>query len=245
MKKWSEIDIKTFKDIFDLYWNGGSNFDNKVIEIRDLIAYFSNKDYDTPLRRYFIGNGIKYGEWEQYVYSRFNIRDVLNKDYSPIDSSKCIELMDNTSCLTICSSYNGELSIFPFGCKEDNSNNILIQKDLLWNKICMDLSNKNFDLFDSLDKDSNNSDPLITTILRFFKEGNKYFPITKSSLDEKIGYSNTFVRIRSMELDEWKEMMGVYVKSKGQIDKFVSEGEDKILIDSINCFSDPITLKNP
>jgi hypothetical protein len=185
INEWAEVDVELFKEIFNTYLNHEGSTAEKVIEIQNISSIILGANSRDECR-IFIGAGLDPLEWKEdnravyEMYKRF--LDIGLED----------KIKNDLSILNICYFQDGSPMISPIGA-----------------------SKSNIDLF--LDtcfgnKDDIKKNPLYLAI----KDLDQTVVWYRRRSDGKINYVSSrpnipdrdkLVRIRTMDLSDWKKMM--------------------------------------
>ena len=175
-----------FKDIFDAYWKGEDWTRDKVLEIQNPMAIKTN----WPELRVYFGKGIDINEWADWNKGALSIINNMNS-YIPMNSI----LTDQK--LSMCLLDKGP-RITPLG-------SVNIHYDLIWN-MCFG-ANQKLDLdFDITTPESDKS-----LCLWYTKNKTKY--IVEPGQFGNYDNFTKMIRIRSIDLADWKDMMRNYTKN--------------------------------
>ena len=182
---WAEIDVELFKEIFNTYLNHGGNTTEKVIEIQNISSICLGAGPRDECR-IFIGAGLDPLEWKEdneMVYKMYK---------SFLDAGLGDKMKNDLSILNVCYFQDGSPMISPIGATKNNIDLFLdtcfgnkedIQKNPLYKTI----------------KD------LDQTVIwyRRRKDGKINYVTSRPNISDK----EKLIRIRAMDLDDWKTMM--------------------------------------
>lgn len=196
-----------FKDIFDAYWNGENWTCDKVLEIQNPIAIKT----DWPEIRVYFGKGIDIHEWAEWNKSALSILNSMNS-FMPMSS-----LITNSK-VSMCLLDKGP-RITPLGSVD-------VHYNLIWN-MCFG-SNENIDLDIKFAFDTGKS-----LCLWYTKEDNKYI-IEPEKFNNYDNFTKQ-IRVRSIDLEDWKKMMRNYTKTEDKKYLEISNDipEQSIILDKI------------
>lgn len=121
MKKWNEIGLEMFKEVFDMYWNKYSGTEDKVLEIQNLEAIKKG----VPEIRVYLGSRIMIEDFRKYNEDSLKFIEGLRKSFGP-------EFMK--AHISLCFLTSGP-KIIPIGNSKDHYN-------LVWNSWFGDSSGK-------------------------------------------------------------------------------------------------------
>ena len=183
--KWNEISMEMFKDIFDAYWRGDDWSKDKVLEIQNLSAI---KDGIPDIRIYF-GKGIDIYDWVEWNKSAI---EIIKK----MDSIMPVNILISHKKLSMCLLIDRSPKITPLGSVD-------VHYNLIWN-MCFGANydiNLDFDIF------SNQS-----LNLWYTKNGDLYEVHTENNTN--IPDESKFIRVRSIDLKDWNDMIRSYTNTK-------------------------------
>ena len=183
--KWNEISLDMFKDVFDAYWRGDDWTCDKVLEIQNPIAI---KSYWSDSRIYF-GKGIDINEWSDWNKESLRLINSINPH---ISMKSLITNQKISMCLL-----EGGPRITPLG-------SVGVHYNLIWN-MCFGADQK-------ISSDLELSFPREKSLcLWYTKEDGKYIidPYKYNDYDN----FTKMIRVRSIDLVDWKEMMKNYTKT--------------------------------
>ena len=185
IEPWVELDVELFKEIFYAYLNHEGNSAKKVIEIQNIsnISLGASPSEET---RIFLGAGLDPFEWREdnemvcLMYEKF------------VEAGMGDKMKDDLSILNICYFQEGSPLISPIGATKNNTE--------LFLDTC-------FGDMEDIEKN-----PLYSTIkdldqtVVWYKR-NKKGKIDYVTTRPKVSDRDKLVRIRAMDLEDWKHMM--------------------------------------
>ena len=185
--KWNEISMEMFKDIFDAYWRGDDWSKDKVLEIQNLSAI---KDGIPDIRIYF-GKGIDIYDWAEWNKSAI---EIIKK----MDSIMPINVLISHKKLSMCLLIDQSPKITPLGSVD-------VHYNLIWN-MCF---GANYDINLDFDFDISSNQSLN---LWYTKNGDLYEVHTENNTN--IPDESKFIRVRSIDLKDWNDMIRSYTNTK-------------------------------
>jgi len=185
IKDWVEIDVELFKTIFNSYLNHSGDSVDKVIEIQYIPNIWEAANEKDEVRM-FIGSGLDPFEFES---SSSPIRKIYEK-FSEMGMGK--EIREDLKKLNLCYFQEGRPLISPIGATPTGS-------ELFWNTCFGDdeaISDSEFyQTLRSLDK-------MVVWYVRG-RNGKIIYDSTRKAIPD----SKKLVRIRAIDLDDWKKMI--------------------------------------
>lgn len=201
--KWCEIDLEMFEEIFNEYVSLASWSVDKVLEVQNIPSIILGQRSD----RFYLGNGIKLLDWVSWNEESIMLIDSFNNAFPGIKDT----ILDKSK-LSTCSLCNSEPKITPMG--------IDVHFKILWNTYFgQNFKIENKFIFKGADCD-------IRTDLWFTKSKADSELITyRPGKTRKLDNSQKFVRIRAIDLGDWKEMINNYLKYDNDV-KYLRCEED-------------------
>ena len=192
--KWNDISVRTFKEIFDNFWNSDTDLvKSKVIEISN-IPHLINYNHDV---RIFFGKKISLDDWEEYNKDSL---DFLKKELENTRPDY-LDFIKNNSKLSMCVTENVP-RITPLGSVTEHYG--LVMRMLFGTKT---LNEK----FDSLT-------PMNLCFTR--NSDNKIVP----NFDEDPSKdADRFVRVRGIDYETWFEEMKYFEKHNRFSHEFIKD----------------------
>lgn len=201
--KWCQIDLEMFEEIFNEYVSLASWSVNKVLEVQNIPSIILGQNSE----RFYLGNGIKLSDWISWNEGSIMLLDTIN---NALPGFK--DLIINNNKISSCFLCDSGPKVTPMG--------IDIHYKILWNTYF----GQNFKIEDKfIFKDV---DCEIRPDFWFTKTGEDPELITyRPSKTRCLSNSQKFVRIRAIDLSDWKEMINSYLKHNNDV-KYLKCEED-------------------
>lgn len=202
VSQWSEIDLEMFYEIFDFYKDHKGHSKDKVIEIQNL----SGKYYEeVPYTRIFLGskiNPLDYREWNGGICSVFDtFKETLGVE----------EIENEFSILNLCYVADGMGPLItPFGPAKKNIETFFATSFGDMN----DVNNTSITKKDGMHA---------RLILWFTKDKSGKIVYDMSRKKTTLPNTKRFVRIRTMDFSDWKQIVEFSIAHAKMPDEFVKD----------------------
>lgn len=192
--KWNDISVRTFKEIFDNFWNSDTDLvKSKVIEISN-IPHLINYNHDV---RIFFGKKINLDDWKEYNKDSL---DFLKKELENIRPDY-LDFIKNNSKLSMCVTEDVP-KITPLGSVTEHYS--LVMRMLFGTETL----NEKFDSLESMNLCfTRNSD-------------NKIIPNFDNDSSKD---ADRFLRVRGMDYETWFEEMKYFEEHNQFSHEFIKD----------------------
>lgn len=195
--KWNFVRVDIFKEIFNTYWNKEGNTEKQVIELQNF-----KKDETGETVRIFFGKGIKFNDWKKYNEDTYEFIKNANKLLSDIKGTK-VDICDE-AIISMCMTDGGP-KVTPLRTETEHEE--LIFKGMIDNDI------------DSIKDDKSK---LLTEMSQSFLQ-----VLTVKDDDTGVfrieGEGTGYIRVRAMDLKDWKENVKVYAETGKFSEEFTKD----------------------
>ena len=199
MTDWNEIDIELFKDVFTAYFSHKGSLDNKVLEIQNLRSISSG----SPEARVFFGSGIKIENYKKWNSCALAISEALTSMFGSFPDFRKFEDCEISMCI-----FEQGPIIIPIGSTPGHDKIILSS----YFGIDVSKTSDNINLLQVIDKLKEKRQNTKSSLnLYYYSKDNdkKYYLCDKNDSKEFVKK----VRLRTMDLDEWKQLTHDYIIS--------------------------------
>ena len=192
---WNIVRTETFKDIFTTFWNKQGKTESFVLELQNFIT--KEECDETPVRIFF-GNGIKIEDWIRYNYRAYlllnQFQTILNEE-----PKECKEQPFLRTNLSLCIATDEGPKITPINVEEMEE---FIFRGLIDNDIDA-IKSDNYKNFAKCSQD--------LFKVRLIKDLSGSF--TRDNSKENNSEGPRFVRVRAIDLNNWKENINFFVQN--------------------------------
>lgn len=197
--KWNLVKPDVFKDIFDRFWNKQGNTEKLILELQN----FSPNDEpgELPIRLFF-GQGIQFNDWIDYNKDTYKLIKTTNEYLSSLKGSP-VDICKEAN-LSMCMTEEGP-KITPLKSKAEHDE--LIFKGMIDE--------------DSLDSIVDEKCRMLTKLSRNFLKIN--IVKTKAGIFKTNGKGEHYVRVRAMDVDDWKEHINHYAENDSFLENFTKD----------------------
>lgn len=213
MTNWNEIDIDLFKDVFKAYFNHEGNLDDKVLEVQNLNSIY----HDSPDVRVFFGSGIEIKDYVKWNTNALAISDALEHVFGSFPNFRRLEDCEISMCI-----FEQGPIIIPIGSSPGHDNIILASYFGI--EFPIDDNNaKVANIIKSIEKERRNKSMYL------------YYYYCNNGIDKKYYISSSKdnlgdefikkVRVRTMTLNEWKQLTKNYITSNYKLPDEIFKGD--------------------
>lgn len=199
--KWNLVKPEIFKEVFDSFWNKKDTTKNLVLELQNFMKDYTDADQGLSPVRIFFGQGIKFMDWVKYNEDAYDMIKRTNECLSRIAGSP-IDICKE-AILSMCMTDDGP-KITPLRTKSEHDE--LIFKGMIDDDI------------DSIVDDKCRTLTMLSQSFiqpRIFK--------TKSGVLKSKGKGQPYVRIRAIEVNDWKDNISYYAENKTFKTEFIKD----------------------
>ncbi len=202
IQNWVEVEVELFREIFDSFLNHSGDTTGKVIEIQSPASIWY-KGRDDMQARIFLGSGInplEYRKWNEAICSVYeHLTDLFGEETS---------LKDDYGRLNLCM-FGHAPFITTVGSCEDTV------------KMFWETSFASEDEFSERNKKLIKLDQLV---MWYYKKGDKIYYDMRRLPRKDVDH---LVRIRVMDLDDWKKIVSDAIVNGGEFSKDFTKDDIK------------------